>query len=73
MSESLPYRMPEGVAHWLEHGTTPQAQVVAEAESCAGDPESFERALARHRARKPAVPAGRSPVTMIFEALGRTE
>ena len=69
-----PFRMPNGIEDYLENGTTPAEQVVAEAESCIGDPESYERALARQaaRSRRPNVMAtadGRSFMTVLAEAL----
>ncbi len=65
------FRMPDGVMGYLENGTTPEAQVVAEAESCVGDPESYERALKHQRTRKPAVrQTGRPIMTMLAGTLG---
>ena len=69
------FRIPNGVMDYLENGTTPDEQVVAEAESCVGDPESYERALARQaeRTARPRVMAtkdGRSLMSVLAEALG---
>jgi len=73
-SAQRPVRMPEGVMDYLEHGTTPEEQVVAEALSAVGDPESHERALERQRTRKPAVrQTGRPIMTMLADALGLDE
>jgi hypothetical protein len=73
--DTHPFRMPEGVDDYLANGTTPEAQVVAEADSCIGDPESYERALARQatRDRTPRVMAtkdGRPLMSVLAEALG---
>lgn len=66
--------MPKGVDDFLANGTTPNEQVVAEAQSCIGDPESYERALAR-QAERPARPRvmrtadGRPFMAVLAEAL----
>jgi hypothetical protein len=75
---SQPFRMPKGVMDYLENGTTPAEQVVAEAESAVGDPESYERALARQaqRSREPRVMRtadGRPFMSVLAEALGPDE
>lgn len=71
MTSNHQVRLPMGVMDFLENGTTPDQQVVAEAESCTGDPESYERALARQASRGPAVRhTGRPLMTMLAEALG---
>lgn len=67
-------RMPNGVMDYLENGTTPADQVVAEAESAVGDPRSYERAVEWQRTRPPAVrQTGRPIMTMIADALGLPE
>lgn len=65
------FRMPNGVMHALENGVDPADQVVAEAESCVGDPERYERAVERQRTRPRAVRiTGRPFMTILAEALG---
>jgi hypothetical protein len=67
-------RMPDGVMAYLEHGTTAADQVVAEALSAVGDPETYERALERQATRKPAVrQSGRPFMTILTEALDSNE
>jgi hypothetical protein len=62
--------MPKGVMDYLENGTTPAEQVVAEAESALGDPRSYERAVAWQAERPRAVhQTGRPIMTMLADAL----
>ena len=68
-----PVRIPDGdVFGFMESGADPAEQIVAEAESCIGDPRSYERALAwlSDPDRKPAVRCtGKPVVTVIMDAL----
>jgi hypothetical protein len=74
--EPLPVRMPNGVMDYLERGSTPVEQAEAECAAATGDPESYERALARHNdpCRVSSVRyTGRPILTMIIEALESIE
>lgn len=72
MSDRQPVRIPDGdIFGYIEHGANPAEQVVAEAQSCIGDPRSYERAVEWERTRKPVVrQTGRPIMTLIAEALG---
>ena len=69
-----PVRMPNGVMSYLQRGATPVEQAEAEALAATGDPETYERALARQEARRLEPPSvrhrGRPLMMMIAEALG---
>ena len=71
MTSDQPVRVPDGdMLGFMEHRADPAEQVVAEAASCIGDPETYERALERQRTRKPAVrQTGRPIMTLLAEAL----
>jgi hypothetical protein len=72
MGDHQPVRIPDGdIFGFMEHGADPAEQAVAEAQSCIGDPRSYERALEHERSRKPVVrQTGRPIMTLIAEALG---
>lgn len=75
--EFAPVRMPNGVMDYLERGTTPVEAAEAELRAAVGDPETYERALARQHERRNEPPAvrhtGRPIMTMLAEALGLDE
>lgn len=65
-----PVRMPDGVMAYLEDGTDPVRLAEAETAAATGDPESFERAQARHADRRPVTRTrGRPFMTILAEAL----
>jgi hypothetical protein len=68
-----PVRMPDGVMDYIEHGTAPARLAEAETAAATGDPESYERALARHAdpTRRTATHTrGRPFMTVLADALG---
>lgn len=70
---SKPVRMPNGVMDYLERGTTPVEAAEAETRAAVGDPETYERALARQQERLSQPPTVRhtgTPIlTRLFELL----
>ena len=69
-----PLRMPNGVMDYLERGATPVEQAEAECAAAVGNPETYERALERHRTNSSSVRySGRPIMTMIIEALESIE
>lgn len=67
-------RMPNGVMDYLQRGTTPVEAAEAELRAAVGNPETYERALARQAERRSQPPAvrhtGRPIMAMLAEALG---
>jgi len=70
-------RMPHGVMDYLQRGATPVEIAEAEVRAAAGDPETYERAVARQqeRLRQPPVVrnTGTPTVTRLLELLAPDE
>lgn len=66
-------RMPNGVTDYLERGTTPVEAAEAELRAATGDPETYERAVARQEQRRNEPPmiwhTARPIMTMLAELL----